>query len=60
MRRLPRARSVGSDSGFGRNNLVTTTYAYDNNGNLTQKTTDGWLQIRMGLCKIVSSRSAMA
>jgi YD repeat-containing protein len=26
---------------FGRNGLVTTTFQYDNNGNVTQKTTDG-------------------
>ena len=35
MRRLPGARSVGSASRFARKKLVTTTYAYDNNGNLT-------------------------
>ena len=33
MRRLPGARSVGSASRFARKKLVTTTYAYDNNGN---------------------------
>jgi RHS repeat-associated protein len=41
MRRLPRARSVGSNFHFVRNKLVTTTFQYDKNGNLIQKTTDG-------------------
>jgi uncharacterized protein RhaS with RHS repeats len=41
IRRLARARSVGSNSHFGRSRLVTSTFSYDNNGNLIQKTTDG-------------------
>jgi RHS repeat-associated protein len=41
MRRLPRARLVGSLARFVRKKVVTTTFAYDNNGNLAQKTTDG-------------------
>jgi YD repeat-containing protein len=32
---------AGSNSRLVRNKLVTTTYAYDNNGNLIQKTVDG-------------------
>jgi hypothetical protein len=41
MRWSPRARSVGSASRCVRKKVVTTTFAYDNNGNVTQKTTDG-------------------
>jgi YD repeat-containing protein len=41
MRRSPRARSVGSASRCVRKKVVTTTFAYDANGNVTQKTTDG-------------------
>jgi YD repeat-containing protein len=41
MRRLPRARSVGSNSQSVRKKVVTTTLQYDSNGNLIQKTTDG-------------------
>jgi RHS repeat-associated protein len=41
MRRLPRARLVGSLARFVRKKVVTSTFAYDNNGNLTQQTTDG-------------------
>lgn len=40
MRRLPRAR-VGSNSQSVRSKLVTSTFAYDANANLAQKTTDG-------------------
>jgi YD repeat-containing protein len=41
MRRSFRARSPRSGARFVRKNLVTSTFQYDNNGNLTQKTTDG-------------------
>jgi RHS repeat-associated protein len=43
MRRLPRARSVGADSRFDRSRLVTSTFQFDNNGNVVQKLTDGVL-----------------
>jgi hypothetical protein len=36
MRQSPRARSVGSLSRLIRKKLVTTTYTYDNNGNVIQ------------------------
>jgi uncharacterized protein RhaS with RHS repeats len=41
MRRSPLARSVGSASRCVRKKVVTTTFAYDQNGNVTQKTTGG-------------------
>jgi uncharacterized protein RhaS with RHS repeats len=41
MRGSPRARSVGSVSRLVIKKLVTTTFTYDNNGNVTQKTVDG-------------------
>jgi RHS repeat-associated protein len=41
MRRSPSGRSIGSNPRSVRKKVVTTTYSYDNNGNLIQKTTDG-------------------
>jgi YD repeat-containing protein len=43
MRRSPRGRSVGSASRCVRKKLVTTTFQFDNNGNVLQKLTDGVL-----------------
>jgi RHS repeat-associated protein len=41
MRRLPSGRSVGSTPRSVRKKVVTTTFQWDNNGNLIQKTTGG-------------------
>jgi hypothetical protein len=41
IRRMCRTRLFDAPDQFGRSKLVTSTYTYDNNGNLIQKTTDG-------------------
>jgi YD repeat-containing protein len=39
--RVCRARLLNASARFGRSKLVTSTFVYDNDGNVAQKTTDG-------------------